>query len=323
MGANEIQQTILKTIEDTLREHPRSHYVADEAIAEALGLELQLVRDYLELMRQNDYLTVSKTFGGWSAGLTAKGRVTLEDPTFLQSKPQGTALHVSEDDDVQSKMAALNSLLQRTYDLVEYARSRRDSAPIALADRCHPDHVEYDSYFCRQRDRLLGDVKSLLLKTCWDAFEYNRFQSRLEHFNRSIPPGQVPGWKGLARCRCWWDARDELEEVADYLHDLKSGLAKEGTEETTTQVSSVVEEEGLHDSGLASLRRQLAEARQNLRLIEERKSQFVMATDIPLQLIKEEQYLLKRTEELEQRVERLGTTGRRESEQDKGVDRVS
>lgn len=45
---------------------------------------------------------------------------------------------------------------------------------------------------------------------------------------------------------------------------------------------------------------QLAEARENLRLIRERKSQFVMETDIPLQLIKEEQRLLKRIEELEQ-----------------------
>lgn len=45
---------------------------------------------------------------------------------------------------------------------------------------------------------------------------------------------------------------------------------------------------------------QLAEARENLRLIQERKSQFVLETDIPLQLIKEEQRLLKRIEELEQ-----------------------
>ena len=57
-------------------------------------------------------------------------------------------------------------------------------------------------------------------------------------------------------------------------------------------------------SELASLRRQLAEARENLRLIQERKSEFVMGTDIPLQLVKEERQLLERIEELEQRVER-------------------
>jgi len=58
------------------------------------------------------------------------------------------------------------------------------------------------------------------------------------------------------------------------------------------------------ESDLASLRRQLAEARENLRLIQERKSEFVMGTDIPLQLVKEERQLLERIEELEQRVER-------------------
>jgi len=54
-----------------------------------------------------------------------------------------------------------------------------------------------------------------------------------------------------------------------------------------------------------SLRRQLAEARQNLRLIQERKSEYVMETDIPLQLVKREQKLLERIEELEQRIAEL------------------
>ena len=45
---------------------------------------------------------------------------------------------------------------------------------------------------------------------------------------------------------------------------------------------------------LASLHRQLAEARENLRLIQERKSQ----------LVKEERQLLERIGELEQRIER-------------------
>jgi diadenosine tetraphosphatase ApaH/serine/threonine PP2A family protein phosphatase len=57
------------------------------------------------------------------------------------------------------------------------------------------------------------------------------------------------------------------------------------------------------ESELASLRRQLAEARENLRLIQERKSEYVLGTDIPLQLVKQEQELLKRIEELEQRVQ--------------------
>jgi len=59
-------------------------------------------------------------------------------------------------------------------------------------------------------------------------------------------------------------------------------------------------------SELASLRRQLAEALENLRLIQERKSQYVMGTDIPLQLVKEERQLLERIRELEQHLERGG-----------------
>ena len=52
------------------------------------------------------------------------------------------------------------------------------------------------------------------------------------------------------------------------------------------------------EAELVSLRRQLAEARASLRLIRERKSQYVMETDIPLQLIKDERRSLERTEEL-------------------------
>lgn len=52
-----------------------------------------------------------------------------------------------------------------------------------------------------------------------------------------------------------------------------------------------------------SLRRQLAEARENLHLIQERKSEFVMSTNVPLDLIKEERRTKRRIEELEQQVE--------------------
>jgi uncharacterized protein (DUF3084 family) len=55
----------------------------------------------------------------------------------------------------------------------------------------------------------------------------------------------------------------------------------------------------------ASLHWQLANARNSLRLVQERKSQYVMETDVPLQLIKEEQLLLERITELEQRIAEL------------------
>jgi hypothetical protein len=51
-----------------------------------------------------------------------------------------------------------------------------------------------------------------------------------------------------------------------------------------------------------SLRRQLLELRENLRLIEERQTEFVLGTDVPLQLIKEERRLRDRIVELEQQL---------------------
>jgi tetratricopeptide (TPR) repeat protein len=75
-----------------------------------------------------------------------------------------------------------------------------------------------------------------------------------------------------------------------------------------TKVSGEEELEGSNkfELELASLRRQLAEAEENLRLIQERKSQYVLEVDIPLQLVKEEQRLSKHIGELKQRVGELG-----------------
>ena len=51
-----------------------------------------------------------------------------------------------------------------------------------------------------------------------------------------------------------------------------------------------------------SLKRRLAEAEENLRLIRERKSEFVQQTDIPLQLIKDERRLEQEIEALQTRL---------------------
>jgi len=64
----------------------------------------------------------------------------------------------------------------------------------------------------------------------------------------------------------------------------------------------------------ASLQRQLAELRENLRLIEERESQFVQETDIPLQLIKEERGIQARIADLEQRLRALPAASQTSSE---------
>jgi hypothetical protein len=58
----------------------------------------------------------------------------------------------------------------------------------------------------------------------------------------------------------------------------------------------------LPDEDLLSLRRQLANARENLNLIEERESEYPLSTDVPLLLVKEKRRLLARIDELEQRL---------------------
>jgi len=62
-------------------------------------------------------------------------------------------------------------------------------------------------------------------------------------------------------------------------------------------------DEGQQADDVASLRRQLAEARENLRLIEEREAEYVLGTEVPLQLVKEKRRLQERIAGLEARLE--------------------
>jgi hypothetical protein len=62
---------------------------------------------------------------------------------------------------------------------------------------------------------------------------------------------------------------------------------------------------GREAADVESLRRRLAEARENLRLVEEREAEFVLGTDVPLQLVKEKRRLRRRIVNLEARLEAL------------------
>jgi hypothetical protein len=56
------------------------------------------------------------------------------------------------------------------------------------------------------------------------------------------------------------------------------------------------------ERGMHSLQRELTELQDSLRLIQERKAEYVISTEIPLGLIKEERRLLERIAELEQQI---------------------
>lgn len=67
------EEAILRAIYQDLS--PEQRFTGDDEIANQLGLEVQEIHDYLELMQQGGYLNLTKTSGGWIVGLTAHGRI--------------------------------------------------------------------------------------------------------------------------------------------------------------------------------------------------------------------------------------------------------
>jgi len=131
------------------------------------------------------------------------------------------------------KLNRFQALLQRAYELADYARSKFDSAPLAIGR--YRGHVEDDKEFCRQKEQLRVEIKSLLEQT-GDPLAYERLIARPERRSPSIKQGYSPAWKGIARCRCWWDAKDELLEIADYLEE--SILKTESQQVTSGQMEA-------------------------------------------------------------------------------------
>lgn len=82
MTTSDIQQRILQAIAEL--QSTAGTIVADDRIAGALGLDLQDVRDHLDLMQQAGLVKLYKSTGGTSAELTARGRVARKDPAYLQ-----------------------------------------------------------------------------------------------------------------------------------------------------------------------------------------------------------------------------------------------
>lgn len=74
-------------------------------------------------------------------------------------------------------LTRLQILLQQAYELADYARSKFDSAPLALTR--YPSHVEDDKGFCRQQEHLRIEILSLL-EEIGDPLEYQRLVARLE-----------------------------------------------------------------------------------------------------------------------------------------------
>ena len=96
MVLNRTRRDILETIE-ALLEPRRNRYVADHEIAERLGLTLQQVRDYLNLLKQTGYVDLAKNHDGHAALTTWRGRLALQDPESIASEAQRSTIVLSGD----------------------------------------------------------------------------------------------------------------------------------------------------------------------------------------------------------------------------------
>lgn len=93
---NKIQRDILAAIEILVGPR-RNRYVADYEVAGQVGLTVQQVRDYLDLLEAGQYVSLAKTFGGYAALTTARGRMALQDPDALRDESQDVSIVFSGD----------------------------------------------------------------------------------------------------------------------------------------------------------------------------------------------------------------------------------
>ena len=147
-------------------------------------------------------------------------------------------------------LTRLQALLQQAYELADYTRSKFDSAPLPIG--YYPGHVEHDRQFCRQNEQLKAEIKSML-EQAGDPFEYQRFVARLERRSPTIQQGHYPNWNRSARCRCWWDAKGELLEVADYLEEFISKTESQQMANSQTGMGSVQKRVIIHRLGKARM----------------------------------------------------------------------
>ena len=73
MSSEQVQGVVLRAIDQAQRQAPND-FVTDTHIAEALQMELQDVRDYMDIVEEEGYTKAANSHDGHSAMLTPKGR---------------------------------------------------------------------------------------------------------------------------------------------------------------------------------------------------------------------------------------------------------
>jgi hypothetical protein len=103
------------------------------------------------------------------------------------------------------------------------------------------------------------------------------------------------------RLMSYWNAIKAHLEADGWLEESQGAIR----EESSPPALSTEHEQQVTIQRRDSLERQLAELRENLRLTEECKAEYVQATDIPLQLIKDERRTRQQIAELEDQLNRM------------------
>ena len=97
--------------------------------------------------------------------------------------------------------------------------------------------------------------------------------------------------------------RDKIVSAGGHIIHAEAGATVNiGSEHSNAPRRSEAARRDDDEHEVESLRRQLAEARENLLLIEERISEYVMGTAVDLQLIQQQRRLKERIAELEQQL---------------------
>jgi len=126
-------------------------------------------------------------------------------------------------------------------------------------------------------------------------------------FDLGVDYDDLPGAGKTNKAReliSYLQRRDRLPELVEMIRQLRPNAPwreeQGGIRGASSSTRGVPSERTRAE--VESLHRQLAEAKENLRLIEERKAQYVMNVDIPLQLLKEEQAQRKKVTDLQAKV---------------------
>jgi CheY-like chemotaxis protein len=202
--------------------------------------------------------------------------VTLAEPGEPK-KPVRPTAHLRADTETRKALHVVSGLRKLAYEATHYLDSREYLWALLLDSLFVATLVSEDN---PQRDRalLLGSV------LC----------GRLRHWGKEWPPKDFP--QIMAN-------RENLQPLDKAAHDKGAGIMSGSLEMSPTK------REKMRQEDLLSLQLQLAKARENLRIIQERKAEFVLSTDIPPQLVKEERRLLERIVALEQQLAQAASLG--------------